>query len=89
MITDTRPTTSARGPAAVAAVAVALTCAAAALGTLPDWASPVRTLSGWQVAAVPPGTLAVVVAVAAVCVAVAAALVRPGSSLPGSALPLV
>lgn len=89
MITGTRTTTPAAGPATVAAAAVVLTCAAAALGAVPDWPRPARVLSGWQVADVPPSTLAVVLAAAAVCVVVAAALVRPGSTLPGRALPLV
>ena len=87
MITDTRTTDPAAGPAAVAAVAVALTCAAAALGAVPGWPAPERVLSGWQVADVPPSTLAVVVGAAAVCLALAGALVRPGSTLPGRALP--
>ena len=64
MITDTRTTTPAAGPVTVAAVAVVLTCAAAALGALPDWPAPVRTLSGWQVTDVPRATLALVVAAA-------------------------
>ncbi len=89
MITDRRTTDPAAGPVAVAVVAVVLTCAAAALGAVPGWPAPDRVLSGWQVADVPPSTLAVVVAAAVGCLALAGALVRPGSTLPGRALPVL
>ncbi|WNV73571.1 hypothetical protein [Geodermatophilus sp. DSM 44513] len=78
MSSDTRTPPAATGPVGIAAVAALLTGAAATVGAL-GWPAPERTLSGWQVADVPPATLLVVAGTALVSLAAATVLVRPAT----------
>jgi hypothetical protein len=62
----------------LAGAAVALTVVACLLGSL-VWPLPERTLSGWQIADVPPSLFVLITGTAIGCLALVAALVRPAS----------
>ena len=74
----TEPVPRAAPPATLVGAVMVLTVAAC-LGAALGWPLPERTLSGWQVTAVPASLLALITGTAVVCVLVAAALVRPAS----------